>query len=88
MELAPKGVRVNAVCPGMIQTKLHSRMGMGEEAYAKFLEHNKQIHPLGRPGKPEEVARAIAFLASEDDASFITGVNLSVDSGRAVMCPR
>jgi len=45
----------------MIQTKLHSRMGMGEEAYDKFLGHNKQIHPLGRSGTPEEVARAIAF---------------------------
>jgi len=62
-------------------------MGMGEEAFAKFLEYQKTLHPLGRWGTPEEVARAIAFLASEDDASFITGVNLSVDSGRAVMTP-
>ena len=87
LELAPKGVRVNAINPGMIKTKLHSNSGMTPEAYADFVEAAKRTHPLGRAGTPEECANAIAFLAS-DEASFITGVNLSVDSGRAVMCPR
>lgn len=87
LELAPKGVRVNSVNPGVIITQCHKRAGMTEEAYAKFLEHSKTTHALGRPGTPEEVAKAIAFLAS-DDASFITGVTLAVDGGRSIMCPR
>lgn len=61
--------------------------GMSEEDYGKFLEHCKTTHALGRPGTVDEVAKAIAFLAS-DDASFITGVTLSVDGGRGIMCPR
>lgn len=87
LELAPKGVRVNSVNPGVIITDCHKRAGMSEEAYAKFLEHSKTTHALGRPGTADEVAKAIAFLAS-DDASFITGVTLPVDGGRGVMCPR
>lgn len=87
LELAPKGVRVNAVNPGVIITEVHKRGGMSEEAYAKFLEHSKTTHAMGRPGTADEVAKAIAFLAS-DDASFITGVTLPVDGGRSVMCPR
>jgi NAD(P)-dependent dehydrogenase (short-subunit alcohol dehydrogenase family) len=47
----------------------------------------KETHALGRPGQPEEAARAIAFLAS-DDSSFITGASLPVDGGRHAMCPR
>ena len=53
----------------------------------QFLEKCKTTHALGRVGTVDEVAKAIAFLAS-DDASFITGVTLSVDGGRGVMCPR
>lgn len=87
LELAPKGVRVNAVNPGVIITEVHKRGGMSEEAYAKFLEHSKTTHAMGRPGTADEVAKAIAFLAS-DDASFITGATLAVDGGRSIMCPR
>lgn len=53
----------------------------------QFLERSKETHALGRPGQPEEVARAIAFLAS-DDSSYITGASLPVDGGRHAMCPR
>ncbi|KAK7934317.1 hypothetical protein WMY93_005213 [Mugilogobius chulae] len=87
LELAPKQVRVNSVCPGVIITEIHKRAGMDEEQYAKFLERAKQTHVLGRPGEVDEVAQAIAFLAS-DAASFITGVNLPIDGGRHAMCPR
>ncbi|XP_071448540.1 3-oxoacyl-[acyl-carrier-protein] reductase FabG-like [Hetaerina americana] len=87
LEVASRGVRVNAVNPGVIITECHKRGGMSEEDYAKFLEHSKETHALGRPGTVEEVARAIAFLAS-DDASFITGHTLPVDGGRNIMCPR
>ena len=51
------------------------------------MEKSKQTHALGRPGEAEEVAKAIAFLAS-DDASFSTGISLPVDGGRHAMCPR
>ncbi|XP_078336268.1 3-oxoacyl-[acyl-carrier-protein] reductase FabG-like [Crassostrea virginica] len=87
LELAPKQVRVNGVNPGVIITELQKRGGLDEEAYAKFLERSKETHALGRPGQPEEVAKAIAFLAS-DDSSFITGASLPVDGGRHAMCPR
>lgn len=87
LELATKGVRVNSVNPGVIITELQKRGGLNDEAYAKFLEHSKKTHALGRPGDVNEVAATIAFLAS-DDASFSTGVNLPVDGGRHAMCPR
>lgn len=87
LELASKGVRVNSVNPGVIVTELQKRGGLDDEAYAKFLEHSKETHALGRPGEVNEVAATIAFLAS-DDASFSTGVNFPVDGGRHAMCPR
>ncbi|XP_044735053.1 3-oxoacyl-[acyl-carrier-protein] reductase FabG-like [Chrysoperla carnea] len=87
LELGGKGVRVNSVNPGVTITELQKRGGLNEEQYAAFLERSKETHVLGRPGKAEEVARTIAFLAS-DDASFITGANLPVDGGRHAMCPR
>ncbi|XP_067951447.1 3-oxoacyl-[acyl-carrier-protein] reductase FabG-like [Watersipora subatra] len=87
LELAPKQVRVNSVNPGVIVTDIHKRMGQSEEQYAQFLEHCKTTHALGRVGEAEEVAKSIAFLASSD-SSFITGVQLAIDGGRHVMCPR
>ncbi|XP_068100154.1 3-oxoacyl-[acyl-carrier-protein] reductase FabG-like isoform X2 [Hyperolius riggenbachi] len=87
LELASKQVRVNAVCPGVIITEVHKRAGMSEEKYQEFLEHCKETHALGRPGNVDEVAKTIAFLAS-DAASFITGVAMPVDGGRHAMCPR
>ena len=87
LELAPKGVRVNAVNPGVIITELQKRGGLNDEAYANFLERSKQTHALGRPGNVEEVANSIVFLAS-DNASFTTGCSLPVDGGRHAMCPR
>ena len=87
LELSSKGVRVNAVNPGVVITELHRRGGMNEEAYEKFLQHSTTTHPLGRVGKPEEVADLIAFLAS-DQASWITGVTYSIDGGRALTCAR
>lgn len=86
LELAPKGVRVNSVNPGVVETNILTRQGMSKEDYATFLEKTKVTHALGRPGTPEEVAKAIAFLAG--DASFSTGDSLLVDGGRHAMCPR
>jgi NAD(P)-dependent dehydrogenase (short-subunit alcohol dehydrogenase family) len=87
LELAPKGIRVNAVNPGVVVTNLHKRGGMSDEDYDKFLANAKNTHPLGRPGNPEEVADLIYFLAS-DKAGWITGVTYEIDGGRAQTCAR
>ncbi len=87
LELAGKGVRVNAVNPGVVVTQIHKRGGMSEEAYAAFLEHSKSTHPLGRTGTPEEIASLVLYLAS-DAASWITGATYSIDGGRAQTCAR
>ncbi|MFC1628781.1 SDR family oxidoreductase [Gemmatimonadota bacterium] len=87
MELAPHGVRVNAVNPGVTVTNLHRRAGMDEEKYTGFLEHSRTTHPLGRVGRPEEVADLIAFLGSER-SGWITGETIAIDGGRHQTCAR
>jgi len=87
LELAPKGVRVNAVNPGVVITDIHKRGGMDDEGYEKFLEHSRTTHPLGRVGLASEVAELVCFLASEE-ASWITGGTYSIDGGRALTCAR
>ena len=87
LELAPQGVRVNAVNPGVVVTEIHRRGGMADETYANYLEHSKTTHPLGRVGDAREVAELILFLAS-DRASWITGATYSIDGGRAQTCAR
>jgi len=87
LELAPKGVRINAVNPGVALTQLHRNSGMDEKAYQAFLEHSKTTHPLGRVGNPQEIAELILFLASPH-ASWITGVTYSIDGGRGQTCAR
>jgi NAD(P)-dependent dehydrogenase (short-subunit alcohol dehydrogenase family) len=87
LELAPRGVRVNAVNPGVVVSNLHRRSGMGEPEYARFLERSTETHPLGRAGSPEEIAELIVFLAS-DRAGWITGETISIDGGRHLTCAR
>jgi NAD(P)-dependent dehydrogenase (short-subunit alcohol dehydrogenase family) len=87
LELAAKGVRVNAVNPGVVVTEIHKRGGMDQESYDAFLERSKQTHPLGRVGRPEEIASLVLFLASHE-ASWITGATYSIDGGRAQTCAR
>ncbi len=87
LELAPKGVRVNAVNPGVVVTEIHKRGGMSEENYQAFLEHSKTTHPLGRVGDPSEIAELVFYLASEN-AAWITGATYQIDGGRALTCAR
>jgi len=87
LDLAPKGIRVNAVNPGVVVTEIHRRGGMSEEDYAAFLDHSKATHPLGRVGDANEIAELILFLASER-AGWITGATYSIDGGRALTCAR
>ena len=87
LELAAKGVRVNAVNPGVVVTEIHKRGGMNDDAYTAFLEHSKTTHPLGRTGRPEEIAALVLYLAS-DQASWITGATYSIDGGRSQTCAR
>ncbi|KAK3920151.1 Dihydroanticapsin 7-dehydrogenase, partial [Frankliniella fusca] len=80
LELGPKGVRVNCVNPGVIVSEFQRRAGMTEAAYAQFLQKSSAAYPLRRVGNPEDVAKAVAFMAS-DMSSFITGETLFVDGG-------
>ena len=78
-ELAPRGIRVNLVCPGIIDTPMHHRLRelLGDEVYDTAIL--PRVH-LGRAGRPEEIAQAIVFLCS-DEASYITGTTLTPDGG-------
>ncbi len=87
LEVAPKGVRVNAVNPGVTLTNLHKAGGMKDAQYEAFLERSRSTHPLGRVGTPEEVADLIFFLASPK-AGWITGACYPIDGGRGQTCLR
>src|ERR1700690_615109 len=85
VELGPRGIRVNALCPGFIHTPLNAAIASGLGGAEFEQEYARQRIPLGRVGRAEEVAAAYAFLAS-DDASFIHGTGLVIDGGQlAVM---
>jgi NAD(P)-dependent dehydrogenase (short-subunit alcohol dehydrogenase family) len=77
LEYAKKGIRVNAVCPGVIKTPMIDRVTGKQKEVERAYEN---MEPVGRMGQPEEVAEAVAWLCS-DAASFITGAALPVDGG-------
>jgi NAD(P)-dependent dehydrogenase (short-subunit alcohol dehydrogenase family) len=79
-ELVDRGIRVNVVSPGPIETPILSKGGMPQAAVDDFAENVKNRVPMKRLGKPEEVGHAVLFLAGSD-ASYITGVDLNVDGG-------
>ena len=79
-ELAPRKIRVNAVSPGPIVTPVYEKLGLSKEQLDGFSEALSKKILLNRFGQPEEIAKAVAFLAS-DEASYITGTELNVDGG-------
>jgi meso-butanediol dehydrogenase / (S,S)-butanediol dehydrogenase / diacetyl reductase len=80
LELAPVGIRVNAVCPGIIRTPVTEGMLAEAEDADTMLSTWNKAHALGRMGAPHEIAAVVAFLAS-DDASFVTGSSFIADGG-------
>jgi NAD(P)-dependent dehydrogenase (short-subunit alcohol dehydrogenase family) len=81
-ELVGRGIRVNAVAPGPIETPIFGRTGLSPEALDQVTKDIVAKVPMKRFGQPEEVAATVAFLASQD-ASYITGVEINVDGGYA-----
>ncbi len=78
LEYATEGIRVNAICPGFIDTPLLTKGGISEHEEIK--QHIIGLHPMKRLGKSEEIAKGFIFLAS-DDSSFVTGTSLEIDGG-------
>jgi NAD(P)-dependent dehydrogenase (short-subunit alcohol dehydrogenase family) len=78
LDYGPSGIRVNCLCPGYIATPM--TRGLESPPFARLREEFVRMHALGRPGRPEEVAAAALFLAS-DESSFVTGAALVVDGG-------
>jgi NAD(P)-dependent dehydrogenase (short-subunit alcohol dehydrogenase family) len=79
-ELAERGIRVNTVAPGPIETPIFEKTGLPKDALDQFAKDALTKIPMKRFGQPEEVAGVVAFLASRD-ASYITGVEINVDGG-------
>ncbi|MHA7057836.1 SDR family oxidoreductase [Aquimarina sp. M1] len=79
-ELAPRKIRINSVNPGPIATPIFEKTGLGEEQLKGLGDAMQNRIPLKRYGKPEEIAKLVSFLAS-DDASFITGSEYNIDGG-------
>jgi NAD(P)-dependent dehydrogenase (short-subunit alcohol dehydrogenase family) len=78
-ELMPRGIRVNAVSPGPIETPILQKMGMPKEAVEQVYIKMEEMVPMKRVGQPEEIAKAVAFLAF--DATYTTGAEIPVDGG-------
>jgi len=82
LELAPRGIRINAILPGSIDTDVYKHAGIPEEAIPGIIETIRAGVPLKRAGTAEDVANLVAFLSS-DEASYINGVEYIIDGGLA-----
>ena len=81
-ELLDRGIRVNAIAPGPIETPIFDKLGFPQESVGQVKEQFTSTNPMKRMGTPEEVAKGALFLASSD-SSYVAGIDLSVDGGAA-----
>ena len=82
LDLKDLGIRVNVVSPGVVPTPAYDHLGLTKEQIDGFVDAQVQTTPLGRVGTPDEIGKAVVFLAS-DDSSFVNGIELFVDGGMA-----
>ncbi|MEH2406753.1 glucose 1-dehydrogenase [Nostoc sp.] len=82
LDLRERKIRVNAISPGVVLTPGYDHLGLNDQQLQEFVDSQASTIPLGRVGKPDEIAKAVVFLAS-DDSSFVNGIELFVDGGMA-----
>ena len=82
LDLKERHIRVNAISPGVVPTPGYDHLGLSDEQLQEFIDSQAVTIPLGRVGTPDEIAKAVVFLAS-DDSSFVNGIELFVDGGMA-----
>ena len=82
LDLKDRHIRVNAISPGVVPTPGYNLLGLSDEQLQEFVTSQANMIPLGRVGTPDEIAKAVVFLAS-DDSSFVNGIELFVDGGMA-----
>jgi NAD(P)-dependent dehydrogenase (short-subunit alcohol dehydrogenase family) len=82
LDLKERKIRVNAISPGVVPTPGYDHLGLSDEQLQEFVNSQAVTIPLGRVGAPNEIAKAVVFLAS-DDSSFVNGIELFVDGGMA-----
>ncbi|MEH1835510.1 MAG: SDR family oxidoreductase [Nostoc sp.] len=82
LDLKERKIRVNAISPGVVPTPGYDLLGLNDQQLQEFVDTQASVIPLGRVGKPDEIAKAVVFLASAD-SSFVNGIELFVDGGMA-----
>ena len=82
LDLKERKIRVNAISPGVVPTPGYNLLGLSDEQVQEFVDSQAKNIPLGRVGTPDEIAKAVVFLAG-DDSSFVNGIELFVDGGMA-----
>jgi NAD(P)-dependent dehydrogenase (short-subunit alcohol dehydrogenase family) len=82
LDLKERKIRVNVISPGAVPTPAHHLLGLSDEQVQEFIANCVSATPLGRVGTPDEIAKAVVFLAC-DDSSFVNGIELFVDGGMA-----
>jgi meso-butanediol dehydrogenase/(S,S)-butanediol dehydrogenase/diacetyl reductase len=83
LDLAKYGIRVNAIAPGAVDTKMVWSLKKEINSEKVFTQRMKETHPIGRIATPEEIANVVIFLAGEK-SSFMTGITVPVDGGRSI----